>query len=256
MKKKIWMAFCVLACMLLAWMGFTGTDTAAAATEFDETVLGDNTQALIEEWFNMDFNAFLEEYAEQLNEEGNEKIKKEYESYAKLQTNAGAYKETQEITYSYEQDEDGNDIAIATAQVECENDKITVTATYDATGSMKDFKFKKYKEPKKEPKSAIMKRAGLNTVMSMAIVFAVLILIAFVISAFVLISILQNRFAKEQAPIAAAPAVNSPTVQPEEEDLTDDLELVAVISAAIAASSGQEDTSGFVVRSIRRVGRF
>ena len=37
-----------------------------------------------------------------------------------------------------------------------------------------------------------------------------------------------------------------------EEDLTDDLELVAVISAAIAAYEGSEDASGYVVRSIRK----
>ena len=40
-----------------------------------------------------------------------------------------------------------------------------------------------------------------------------------------------------------------------EEDVTDDLELVAVIAAAIAASEGQTSTDGFVVRSIRKVNR-
>ena len=38
----------------------------------------------------------------------------------------------------------------------------------------------------------------------------------------------------------------------EVEDETDDLELVAVIAAAIAASEGASSTDGFVVRSIRR----
>ena len=38
----------------------------------------------------------------------------------------------------------------------------------------------------------------------------------------------------------------------DEEDLTDDYELVAVIAAAIAASEGAASTDGFVVRSIRR----
>ena len=37
-----------------------------------------------------------------------------------------------------------------------------------------------------------------------------------------------------------------------EENLTDDLELVAVIAAAIAASEGAASTDGFVVRSIRK----
>ena len=46
---------------------------------------------------------------------------------------------------------------------------------------------------------------------------------------------------KKEAAVAAAPAT----------DLTDDTELVAVISAAIAASEGTT-TEGFVVRSINR----
>ena len=40
----------------------------------------------------------------------------------------------------------------------------------------------------------------------------------------------------------------------EQEELSDDLELVAVIAAAIAASEGASSTDGFVVRSIRRAG--
>ena len=42
----------------------------------------------------------------------------------------------------------------------------------------------------------------------------------------------------------------------ENEELSDDLELVAVISAAIAASEGAASTDGFVVRSIRRASKW
>ena len=45
---------------------------------------------------------------------------------------------------------------------------------------------------------------------------------------------------------------SAPEVVADEEDLTDDLELVAVIAAAIAASEGAATTDGFVVRSIKR----
>ena len=38
----------------------------------------------------------------------------------------------------------------------------------------------------------------------------------------------------------------------EKEELSDDLELVAVISAAVAAYEGSGSTDGFVVRSIRK----
>ena len=53
-----------------------------------------------------------------------------------------------------------------------------------------------------------------------------------------------------ETPAAApAPAVAAPVV---EEELSDDLELVAVIAAAIAAYEGSEDASGYVVRSIKK----
>jgi len=95
--------------------------------------------------------------------------------------------------------------------------------------------------------------AGLNTLMGMGVVFAVLILISLVISAFGLINKAEARKkAAAPAAVSPAPAVQAPAVEQQEEDLTDDLELVAVIAAAIAAS---ENTSpdGLVVRSIRKV---
>ena len=47
---------------------------------------------------------------------------------------------------------------------------------------------------------------------------------------------------------AVAQIVENETVQEE-----DDLELIAVIAAAIAASEGASSTDGYVVRSIRRI---
>jgi len=60
---------------------------------------------------------------------------------------------------------------------------------------------------------------------------------------------------KKSAP-AAAPAPAAPAPAPEEVEEQDDGELIAVIAAAVAAAmeaAGEEDASGFVVRSIRRV---
>ena len=58
----------------------------------------------------------------------------------------------------------------------------------------------------------------------------------------------KKNTAPAAAPKAAAPA---PVVAAEPEELVDDLELVAVISAAIAAYTGSS-SDGFVVRSIKR----
>lgn len=104
----------------------------------------------------------------------------------------------------------------------------------------------------------LMEKAAMNTVIGMATVFAVLILISLLIRAFVLIPKVQRLFAKKpeekktEEIVEAKEVESAPEVVADEEDLTDDLELVAVIAAAIAASEGAATTDGFVVRSIKR----
>ena len=101
----------------------------------------------------------------------------------------------------------------------------------------------------------LMKNAALNTVLGMGTVFAVLVLIMFIISAFKIIYNLQQKPKKEKAEIETGKAVDNTIAQIiENEELSDDTELVAVIAAAIAASEGAASTDGFVVRSIRRAG--
>ena len=99
-----------------------------------------------------------------------------------------------------------------------------------------------------------MTKAGLNTLMGMGTVFAVLILIALLIYCFNFIPKIQAAFSKKDnkaeaaANNAVAQIVENEAVQEE-----DDLELIAVIAAAIAASEGAASTDGYVVRSIRRI---
>ena len=96
----------------------------------------------------------------------------------------------------------------------------------------------------------IMEKAGLNTILGMGTVFAVLIFISFLISLFKYIPAIQNAFGKKKdEKKEETKAAVSETV--EEVDETDDLELIAVISAAIAAAE-ETTTDGFVVRSIKR----
>lgn len=96
-----------------------------------------------------------------------------------------------------------------------------------------------------------MKKAGMNTLLGMGTVILVLIFISFIISRFKYIGQLQNHQKPEEAirEIPASQPVSRTQVQ--EEELADDLELVAVITAAIAAAQGTS-TDGFVVRSIKR----
>ncbi len=124
--------------------------------------------------------------------------------------------------------------------------KLVFSVTFDEEGNMSSWKVDKYKSL-----GQTMSTAALNTVMSMAIVFLVLIFIAIIIAQFKRINDMQNNN-KAQEPVAVAvPAEPEPVIE-EEEDLSDDLELVAVITAAIAAASENECTDGLMIRSIIR----
>ena len=97
-----------------------------------------------------------------------------------------------------------------------------------------------------------MEKAGMNTLMGMGTVFVVLILISLIISCFKVIPYLQNKKANAGAKKDVAdPVVEQIEQREETSQLTDDLELVAVISAAIAAAEGTS-ADGFAVRSIHR----
>ena len=93
-----------------------------------------------------------------------------------------------------------------------------------------------------------MARAGLNTLLGMGTVFVVLILISFIIAAFGLIP----KLFEPKKPVENKKADDIVSQIVEREELSDDTELVAVISAAIAAYEGSGSTDGFVVRSIRK----
>lgn len=103
----------------------------------------------------------------------------------------------------------------------------------------------------------ILQKAAMNTILGMGTVFIVLIFISLVISCFNFIPAIQAKFSKkkkaEEAPKPAPvkPAAAPAAAEPEAEELVDDGELVAAITAAICAYQGTS-SDGFVVRSIRR----
>lgn len=95
-----------------------------------------------------------------------------------------------------------------------------------------------------------MSKAGLNTLMCISTVFVVLVIISLVIYAFRIIYVLERKYKNEKNHEEAQPAKAENIAVPQEKE-QDDLELVAVIAAAIAAATGTS-TDGFVVRSIKR----
>ena len=103
----------------------------------------------------------------------------------------------------------------------------------------------------------ILQKAGLNTIIGMGTVFVILIFISLVIALLPKFTgMIENFGKKKEAPAAPAAAPKAAPAAPAvlEEELVDDLELVAVISAAIAAYTGTS-SDGFVVRSIKRSDR-
>lgn len=93
-----------------------------------------------------------------------------------------------------------------------------------------------------------MSKAAMNTLMGMGTVFLVLIFISLIIGCFKFISVFENKAKAKAAAPEKEPVLEA---APAEENLVDDLELVAVITAAIAASTNAS-ADGLVVRSIRR----
>ena len=98
----------------------------------------------------------------------------------------------------------------------------------------------------------ILQKAALNTVIGMGTVFVVLIFISFIIALLPKLTAIFEGKGKKAAPAPAPKTENASVAAPVvEEELADDLELVAVISAAIAAYTGTS-SDDFVVRSIKR----
>ena len=106
-----------------------------------------------------------------------------------------------------------------------------------------------------------MQKAGINTAVGMGTVFVMLIVIMIIINILGGICGLANKPKKKAEEkkdsvdkaiegIVAREETTSGEAASEE---VDDLELIAVISAAIAASEGTTEIDGFVVRSIRRI---
>jgi sodium pump decarboxylase gamma subunit len=136
------------------------------------------------------------------------------------------------------------------AEAEKNDSQITVGFTYDLARNVTLLTW-----TVKDSFSASVVKAGMNTVIGLGTVFVVLLFLTFIISQIHWIPDILNRKKKISEAPAPAPAP-APAAAPVAEEIeeTDDLELVAVISAAIAASE-QAPADGFVVRSIRRRGR-
>ena len=102
-----------------------------------------------------------------------------------------------------------------------------------------------------------MAEATVNTIIGISVVFLALLFISFVISLFKYINKFEQKLADKKAGKAAPAPQQAPAPAPVAEAVpeTDDLELIAVITAAIHAyeeAQGNTVTGDLVVRSIKK----
>ncbi len=139
----------------------------------------------------------------------------------------------------------------------CKNEQLKATFGFKIfNGSLTpvEITFESYDDNSKSLGSK-MSTAALNTLLGLFTVFVVLILISAIISLFKFIPKIQNKLTNKDKEKTTTQAVDNAIAQiTQNEEMCDDLELVAVITAAIAQASGTS-SDGFVVRSIKKVKR-
>ena len=218
-------------------------DEAEAETE--ATTLEDQIKTVLASSLEQ-LSAMTDEQLEAMLESGDVSSEAIAANWNSVKSELGAFVEVTEASMNAE----GTEIT-GTAKYEKINDETTVTVTYSVNADAGTYNINwdiAY------PKSVLIQQAAMNTVMGLGIVFASLLFLALLIGQLHIIPDMIEKKNKKDAPApAAAPApVAVPVV--DEEVYVDDLELVAVITAAIAAS---ENTSsdGFVVRSIKKANK-
>ena len=247
MKKKI----SLLGLILILVLSFTGCGKSET-TEYDQTTMEQYADTIISAFSSMseedmdyyenlrDLNLDITLLQAQLPIDGSDFLTM-IESWKASQEECGAYIEHGDWTMKV-----SHDGATLSSEGKFEDRDAEIAFTFNEKSDMESMTVSAHYTT-----GEILKKAGLNTILGMGTVFVVLIFISFIISLFKFIPAIQNKFSKKpqaetkKETSAAAPA------PVEVVPATDDSELIAVISAAIAASEGTS-TDGFVVRSIKR----
>lgn len=246
--KKFWYKLCVAAVIFTLSAG-----CAATAFAYEESDITTVTQQYLDSWNQTDFSTYDETTVT------DEEMLAEYREWQGLKEQLGEFDSVTDTAVT--DSEDGTTVSCV-MNTKFKNGNMTFTVIFDAASidaSISTYGSALYAvldisaETASDGAKGNLGKAVLNTFMAMAIVFTVLITISFIIYLLRYVPGLLGQGKKKEEPAGiqqAAPA--APAVS---EDLTDDTELVAVITAAIAAY--EENTSaasgdGLVVRSIRR----
>lgn len=218
-----------------------GSAVVFADSEANETI--QNQTVMIAEGLTSTITPLTDEDIENYMNSGDEFTEQAMDAWVSAKDELGEFEETEESEVEFSDNQ-----YVVTVPAKFEKADAEFVYIFDEQGNPTSMSVNV-----QYPLSVNLERAALNTVMGLGTVFVMLMFLSFVIYLFKFVPALVEGKKKETAEIpAAAPAV--PAAAPVVETQTDDTELIAVISAAIAAAEGTS-TDGFVVRSIRKVNR-
>lgn len=259
--------FLTLLCMITCVFGLTACGSEEELTKLEQSKVSSAELYAVNEIIP-DLQIFMnDENANALDGYTADEI--EYMVYNDFSVNVDGYAFASAVSsFNSAKETMGNIVSIGTAEAKIDGSQIIVNV--DVVGENKNATaeiifsndmFLVLESASLNPTSTmgdLMAKAALNTLIGMGTVFIVLILISGIISLFQFIPKIQEKFSRKNDSgkvDGVDNAVAQIVVQEDTTDAADDLELVAVIAAAIAASEGAASTDGFVVRSIRKVNR-
>lgn len=263
MKKKLLALVCMITCIF----GLTACGSEEVLTEYEQQKVDNAEQLAAQGIIPLLADYLCQDYPFSIDELSMEEIAYLCEQYFGIEAEGYAVATAVE-SFDSALETMGGITEIGKTSAEIDGNQIIVEVKVqgvnkDATAEiiLSNDMFMSLESASLNPDSSIgelMGKAALNTLIGMGTVFIVLILISLIISCFKVIPKLQAASAKRKEEKKAAKgtgidnAVAQITAQEEVADESDDLELAAVIAAAIAAYEGTASADGFVVRSIRR----
>lgn len=235
MKKKLLLI--VSLCLIAAGVFGCGSDANATYNGYTADQLSANNTGILDELMSMsdeDLLMYLS-YGDQMDAS----TMKVINSWTEVKDEVGDFVSYGEVVVTQ-----ANGTTTVEQTADFTGRDIKVTFVYDKNMDVEDINLDKVYSL-----GETMTKAAMNTAMGMGTVFVMLIIISLIISCFTLVNKAQKKAENKKAASAPAPAAApAPVVEAVQ---TDDLELIAVIAAAIAAATGSS-TDDFVVRSIKR----
>lgn len=245
--KKLYLVLCMALCMV-ALTACGNSKKSESTTTFNEDTIKSTFESTISSLASQDLSIITDEktyesYVSQSTEELAQSILGLYNTTKDL----GKYQSCGDKTVSYA---DGK--ATVESKVKYEKDDVVIRMTFASDDEIESFSSDVYRTFGQK-----MIKALLNTVMGMGTVFVVLIFISLIIGLLEYAPKLVGGKKKTETTQVETTVVSAPVEEVvEDEELVEDVELVAVITAAIMASLGDEaPEDGLVVRSIHRVNR-